>query len=498
MDWDPSRPNSIITGHVRAQRGTPLSQWMDNECVWDIGISIILVLFAGFASGMTVGLLSIDPIQLRVLKESGTEQEKKHAERLGSVLRQHHLLLVTLLLANSIAMEALPLFLNKTVPEWAAILLSVSAILLFGEIIPQALCTGKWQISLVMKGLPIVDVLLSLFYCLSWPIAKLLDALLGHNNQTYYARSHLKALIRLHQREKRTQLVEGPNNTQNASINELDSALGADEVVIIEGALDLAKKTTEGIMVKMENVYMLEWKTPVTGEIRKEILEKGHSRVPVYKNYRHNIKGLLLVKTLICQDWKTTPQVGDLLQKRRPPPIFCSPDTHLYDLLNEFQRGRHMTFITRQPDYYRANWGNDIPQYLDKSFDLLGIATLEDVIEELIQEEIYDEFDHYTLPLPITSKSIDVSLVSDYRRSMLLSSQRGPRSGDLIRAEAGVRKQQGPPGIIKISDNKFNTPAQTTELNGLTVHSDLSERLLEDDLHLSDTASPPTQPTSSK
>lgn len=69
--------------------------------------------------------------------------------------------------------------------------------------------------------------------------------------------------------------------------------------------------------------------------------------------------------------------MGELLQKNRPPPVFCSPDMHLYDLLNEFQRGRHMAFITRQPEYYRLNWGNDIPEQMEKTYELLGIATLE-------------------------------------------------------------------------------------------------------------------------
>lgn len=41
-------------------------------------------------------------------------------------------------------------------------------------------------------------------------------------------------------------------------------------------------------------------------------------------------------------------------------------------------------------------------------------------MEELIQEEIYDEFDHYTVP--INSKALDVSLVSDYRKQILLNS----------------------------------------------------------------------------
>lgn len=50
------------------------------------------------------------------------------------VIRRHHLLLVTLLLANSIAMETLPIFLDRLVPSWIAVLLSVTAILLFGEV----------------------------------------------------------------------------------------------------------------------------------------------------------------------------------------------------------------------------------------------------------------------------------------------------------------------------------------------------------------------------
>jgi CBS domain containing-hemolysin-like protein len=39
-------------------------------------------------------------------------------------------------------MEALPLSLDKLLPSWAAIVASVTGVLFFGEIIPQALCTG--------------------------------------------------------------------------------------------------------------------------------------------------------------------------------------------------------------------------------------------------------------------------------------------------------------------------------------------------------------------
>jgi metal transporter CNNM len=40
-------------------------------------------------------------------------------------------------------MEALPIVLNFILPNYVAFLLSVTAVLFFGEVIPQALCTGK-------------------------------------------------------------------------------------------------------------------------------------------------------------------------------------------------------------------------------------------------------------------------------------------------------------------------------------------------------------------
>jgi metal transporter CNNM len=51
-------------------------------------------------------------------------------------------LLVTLLLSNAFAMEALPIYLDAIVPSFWAIIISVTAVLFFGEVIPQAVCTG--------------------------------------------------------------------------------------------------------------------------------------------------------------------------------------------------------------------------------------------------------------------------------------------------------------------------------------------------------------------
>ena len=89
------------------------------------------VCMAALAAGLTMGMLSLDPLMLLVkIRASRSQEEKRQAESLLPVVKQHHLLLVTLLLLNSLANEALPLFLEKLVSPVVSVLLSVTFILM--------------------------------------------------------------------------------------------------------------------------------------------------------------------------------------------------------------------------------------------------------------------------------------------------------------------------------------------------------------------------------
>ena len=106
-----------------------------------IGVAIFCICFSGMMSGLTVGLLSIDDLELEIMiYKDGTDEEdeknRRRAKKIKPVLEQEHHLLVTLLLCNACALEALPIFLDKVVPSWLAVVLSVTAVLFFGEIIP--------------------------------------------------------------------------------------------------------------------------------------------------------------------------------------------------------------------------------------------------------------------------------------------------------------------------------------------------------------------------
>jgi metal transporter CNNM len=103
---------------------------------------VLLVLGAGLMSGLTLGLLSLDVMDLKVLQVSGTPRQQHAASRLIPLVTSPHWLLCTLLLCNAGCMEALPLFLDRLLDPVGAILLSVTAILVFGEL--AACGSGGW------------------------------------------------------------------------------------------------------------------------------------------------------------------------------------------------------------------------------------------------------------------------------------------------------------------------------------------------------------------
>jgi len=154
-------------------------------------ISILLalacVLCASFASGLTVGLACVDKDKLTVLAgvtlDNVTEpderlrliEEKYMAKQMLTVVSDKHLLLVTLILLNSVANEALPLFLDHIFSKMVACAVSVFLVIFVSEILPITIFTGPQQIRMASRLVPMVKVLMFVCYPLTRPVAKLLD-----------------------------------------------------------------------------------------------------------------------------------------------------------------------------------------------------------------------------------------------------------------------------------------------------------------------------------
>jgi metal transporter CNNM len=117
------------------------------------------------------------------------------------ILKQHHYLLVTLLLSNAFAMEALPIYLDAIVPSFWAIIISVTAVLFVGEVIPQAVCTGPSQLKIAQFMAPFVRLLMFASGIITFPIARILDKVLGEHDITRYKNDQLKTLVQMHSRQ---------------------------------------------------------------------------------------------------------------------------------------------------------------------------------------------------------------------------------------------------------------------------------------------------------
>jgi metal transporter CNNM len=311
-------------------------------------------------------------------------------------------------------------------------------------------------------------------YPIAYPIGKMLDWVLGHS-EVLFRRAQLKALVSIHGQEA----GKGGELTH-------------DETTIIRGALDLTEKIAVEAMTPIESTFSLDVNSKLDWESMGKVLARGHSRVPVYSGNPKNIIGLLLVKSLLTVRPETETPVGAVSIRRIPR---VPSDMPLYDILNEFQKGSsHMAAVVKAKDKSKSlpptldgekieknkvNEGdsaltmpllnkqeeksgnvvvdidrspklgrmsrpsslqrNDMATYSPEDIEegeVIGIITLEDVFEELLQEEIVDETDEY-IDVHKRVRVIAVAAASSVARA--------PSSRRLMYKGPGGQSKQGTP-----------------------------------------------------
>ncbi|KAJ5550552.1 hypothetical protein N7535_001505 [Penicillium sp. DV-2018c] len=369
-----------------SSRDTEPPKEPSDPSLWlNLGISAALVLSGGAFAGLTIALmgqvstfeLSVwnhtvnqaniriifvqDEVYLQVIKTSGEGTERKNAASVLKLLKHgKHWVLVTLLLSNVITNETLPIVLDRTLGGgWPAVLGSTALIVIFGEIVPQSICV-RYGLPIGAWMAPCVLILMYIMSPVAWPVAKLLDKLLGEDHGTIYKKAGLKTLVTLHK-----------------TLGEAGEQLNSDEVTIISAVLDLKEKSVGTIMTPMEDVFTMSADTVLDERTMDLILSQGYSRIPIHApDNPMDFVGMLLVKMLITYDPEDCKKVRDFALATLPE---TRPETSCLDIVNFFQEGKsHMVLVSEFPSEDRG---------------ALGVVTLEDVIEELIGEEIIDESD---------------------------------------------------------------------------------------------------------
>jgi len=112
---------------------------------WIIIFGVFMLLcLAAVMAGLTVGLMSIDDLKLNVVEMTGSFSQKRRVRRLAPLLKQNReQLLISIIIVNCICMEWVPTLLHRIFTETFTLIISVSLVLIFGEILPQVLCLQR-------------------------------------------------------------------------------------------------------------------------------------------------------------------------------------------------------------------------------------------------------------------------------------------------------------------------------------------------------------------
>ncbi|XP_017386567.1 metal transporter CNNM2 isoform X2 [Cebus imitator] len=330
-----------------------------------IFISLLLCL-SGMFSGLNLGLMALDPMELRIVQNCGTEKEKNYAKRIEPVRRQGNYLLCSLLLGNVLVNTTLTILLDDIAGSGlVAVVVSTIGIVIFGEIVPQAICS-RHGLAVGANTIFLTKFFMMMTFPASYPVSKLLDCVLGQEIGTVYNREKLLEMLR----------VTDPYND-----------LVKEELNIIQGALELRTKTVEDVMTPLRDCFMITGEAILDFNTMSEIMESGYTRIPVFEGERSNIVDLLFVKDLAFVDPDDCTPLKTITKFYNHPLHFVFNDTKLDAMLEEFKKGKsHLAIVQRV-----NNEGEGDPFY-----EVLGIVTLEDVIEEIIKSEILDETDLYT------------------------------------------------------------------------------------------------------
>jgi len=313
-------------------------------------IVFLLLIFSALFSGLTLGLMSLNAPELKRKLSLGD----KDAQKVYQVRRQGNLLLTTLLIGNVAVNSALAIFLGSLASGVVAGLVSTALIVIFGEIIPQAVF-ARYALSLGARVAWIVKIFIFILYPIAWPISWVLDKTLGQELATVYSKRELMKIIEEHEDHEESDVDE-------------------DEERIVLGALTYSEKRVKNVMTPNTVVKMVSSSQKMDRAFFESLSEAGHSRIPVYEDNVDNIVGILFLNDLIGVK-AIGKKVVDYMDERV---IFVDESQNLDDVFNLFIKSRQHLFVVKN------QFGT-----------MVGVITLEDVVEEIIKIEIMDEDDKY-------------------------------------------------------------------------------------------------------
>ena len=366
-------------------------------------VAVLGLFLSAFNSGSEIAYFSlhdddIDNIEDQYRRERVKELLKNPEKLLATILVGNNLVNIMIAIVLNYAMNQIFDFRSTVLDFIVQTVILTFLILLFGEVIPKLYATNFNSKFAALTSAPL-KAAVKLF-------------------------SPLTALL-----VRSTSLVSKvvPAQTEELSVDDLTRALevsevkNPDEKELLEGILSFGDKTVSDIMRPRVDVVDIDQDDDFDKVVSK-VIDTGYSRMPVYEETPDNIKGILYAKDLL-------PYIGTRdntfkWQTLMRPAYFVPETRMLDDLLEDFRRKKmHMAIIV---DEYGCTQ---------------GIATLEDVLEEIVGE-INDEYDteekFYNRINKNTWMFDGKTLLSDFARVMDIDEEELGEHGEEAETIAGL------------------------------------------------------------
>lgn len=334
-----------------------LFEFVDTSLLLGIVVILVLLFFSALISGTEVALFSLSQKDI----DEATFQNQAKGNLISDLLKKPKKLLATLLIANNfinIAIVIIFSFIKESLfgsiaLDWLRFMVEVGVvtflILLFGEVLPKIYANRNNIKFSKMIAKPIA----TLNYLLT-PISMPMRSIIIYFEQKL---SKQKSNISVNQLSQALELTSSDDTSD-------------EEQKILEGIVSFGNTDASQVMNPRIDLFALEISEKLK-EVLSKIVEKGYSRIPVYRDNIDHIEGVLYVKDLLPHletadfDWPT------LLRE----PFFVPENKKLDNLLKDFQGMK-----------------NHLAIVVDEYGGTSGVITLEDIIEEIVGD-ISDEFD---------------------------------------------------------------------------------------------------------
>ena len=319
----------------------------------DIVVLIILFMLSGFFSSAEAALLSLRDLHLHKMKRDNYP----FFEYVVKLLSNQRRLLITIVTSNEVVNVSISILAASYFIEllgingqWVSIVFTTVVLLFVGEAIPKT-----FGVTYPMQLSSFVSFPLTVISRLEYPIVAGLEKISGLFLRRYGADKS----------EESEALMEDEFKTL-IDVGNLEGVVDESQKELINKIFELGDRPVTDIMIPRVDMFCLPLNMPVE-EMLQSIAKARQERVPVYREDRDDIAGILFARDLLNNVWRGRTQ--DSIQNLLMKPYFVPEQQTVHGLLHDFQKN----FL-------------QIAIVVDEYGGVSGMITLEHILEHLFEE----------------------------------------------------------------------------------------------------------------